>query len=201
MCWCLFIAYPVFTLALEDRATLFWVDLTAHWTFLRCHYLCYKGYPKAVPFYPLLASQFYLSRGSSIFYRALFFSRLQWSPWSFINSFLLLRLRGCVRNASSMQCIYLYLHRMPNLDVYHHQPLVALFQHLPLSVKSFPPWGFWCWPDLVNKPVGGKHVSQHLLDKIVSHLTIITNYPCSVLSITICKDLWCTSLLQLLGWQ
>ena len=36
-----------------------------------------KGYPKAVPFYPLLASRFYLSRGGSISYRALFLSRLQ----------------------------------------------------------------------------------------------------------------------------
>ena len=36
-----------------------------------------KGYPKAVPFYPLLTSWFYLSRGSSIYYWALFFSRLQ----------------------------------------------------------------------------------------------------------------------------
>ena len=50
------------------------------------------------------------------------------SPQSFINSFSLLRLRGCVRNASSARCIYLYLRRTPNLDIYRHRPLVALFQ-------------------------------------------------------------------------
>ena len=43
LCWCLFIVYPVFTLALEDWAILFWVDLTAHCSFLCCHYLHYKG--------------------------------------------------------------------------------------------------------------------------------------------------------------
>ena len=55
------------------------------------------------------------------------------SPRSFINSFSLLRLRGCVRNASSVRCIYLYLHRTPNSDVYRHRPLVALFQQLTLQ--------------------------------------------------------------------
>ena len=38
---------------------------------------------------------------------------------------------------------------------------------------SFPPWGFWCWPDLVDRPVGGKHVNWHLLDSIASDHTIM----------------------------
>ena len=52
-------------------------------------------------------------------------------------------------------------HESPNMT------LGSLFTPLT-SVLSFPPWGFWCWLDLVDRPVGGRHVNWHLLDSIVS---------------------------------
>ena len=43
----------------------------------------------------------------------------KWSPF---NSFLLLHLRGCVGNTSSVWCIWICLSQVPIFKVYHHQP-------------------------------------------------------------------------------
>src|ERR1700677_2894072 len=47
----------------------------------------------------------------------------------------------------------------------NHVVLGSLFT--PSIRAKLSPMGFWCWPDLVDRPVGGKHVNQHLPDSIV----------------------------------
>ena len=69
-----------------------------------------------------------------------------------------------------------------------HVLLGSLFTPLP-SVLSFPLLGFWCWPDLVDRPVGGRHVNRHLPDSIASHHHTIIPNPCfkALLTVTV-KD-------------
>ena len=76
--------------------------------------------------------------------------------FSFFSFFLLLCLRGCVGNTSSARYIYMYLHQTPNSDIYHHRPLVALFQHFPYPTflaAHFPPPCFMSSAFLVYKLV------------------------------------------------
>ena len=80
-------------------------------------------------------------------------------------------------------------------DASVHVPLGSLFTP-HLSVLSFPLQGFWCWPDLVDRPVGRTYVNQHLLHSIV--FIIILSSQMHALSIVTCycKRLRCTTLLQ-----
>ena len=62
----------------QDQVTSLWVDSIDHWlifTFSLPTLLW--AILRPFPFIPLLASWFYLSRGSSIYYQALFYSQLQ----------------------------------------------------------------------------------------------------------------------------
>ena len=76
-----------------------------------------------------------------------------------------------------------------------HVSLGSLFTPLP-SMQSFPLQGFWCWPDLVDRTVGGMLVNQHLPDSIA--FIIILSSQIHALSIVTCycNRLRCTTLLQ-----